>query len=97
METTKKKNKIMPACDPNLVVPCFGERMPIKGFNSPIRSYHSKERGYAVDYVSNNFLQERYFKLIADCGINLIDHFEEDYNKYPEDTIQALKWCEKYV
>lgn len=91
----EKKNKIMEVC-PHCVVPGSDGVMPIKAFNSPIRSYHSSERGYDVEFTSNNFLQERYFKLIADCGINLIDHFEEDYSKYPEDTIQALKWCEKY-
>lgn len=91
----KKEKKILSVC-PECIVPGSDGKMPIIGFNSPIRAWHSSERGYEGDFWSNDFIQERYCQLISECGINLITHFENDYGKYPEDFHKVLTWAEKY-
>ena len=95
MIKTEQKRKFQVGC-PNCIVPGSDGVMPIVAFNGPIRSYHSSERGYSMDFNSNNFLQERYFRLISECGINLVTHFENDYSRYPVDMTRALEWAEKY-
>lgn len=95
MNKTEQKRKVQTGC-PNCIVPGSDGVMPIVAFNGPIRSYHSSERGWDIDFTSHNFLQERYFQLIAECGINVVTHFEDDYSRYPQDMIQALEWAEKY-
>lgn len=91
----KEQRKVMAAC-PECKVPGSDGRMPIVGFNAPIRSYRSEERGLSAEFVSNDFIQERYMQMIKDCGINLITHFENDYTKYPEDFHKVMQWADKY-
>lgn len=89
------EEQIQQGC-PNCLVPGTDGIMPIVAFNGPIRPYHSSEIGATYDYTTPDYLHERYFKLIADCGINLVTHFEHDYSKYPEDMIKVLEWAEQY-
>lgn len=91
----KTEKKVINVC-PECKVPGSDGKMPIVGFNSPIRSWHSSERGFQQDFTSNDFIQERYCQLISECGINLITHFENDYADYPEDFHKILAWAEKY-
>ena len=95
MSITEQKRKVQTGC-PKCIVPGSDGVMPIVAFNGPIRPYHSSERGATIDFISADFLQERYFRLIAECGINLVTHFENDYSRYPADMIRALEWAEKY-
>ena len=46
---SEKEKKILSAC-PDCQVPGSDGKMPIIGFNSPIRSWHSSERGYEGDF-----------------------------------------------
>lgn len=92
------ESKVMKAC-PNCMVPGSDGRMPIVGFNAPIRAWHSSERafwGFTGDFWSTDFVQERICKLIAESGVNLITHFENDYVTHPKDFHKILKWAEKY-
>lgn len=85
----------MSAC-PECLIPGSDGRMPIVGFNSPIRPYKSEERGLKIDFTSHDFIQERYMRIIRECGINLITHFENDYTKYPEDFHKVMQWADTY-
>ena len=66
--------------------------MPIGGYYGPIASYEDKELGY----ISEDFLQDKYFELIAECGLNIIVSTDSDYDSEPEDVHKTLKLCEKH-
>lgn len=69
-----------------------GDVMPVGGFYGPIGSYTDKDTGETTE----NFLQDKYFQMIADAGVNLITCTDCNYDTEPEDMIKTLELCEKY-
>lgn len=41
-------------------------------------------------------ISDEYFKVIADCGINVITHCHTDFERYPEELFQSLELASKY-
>lgn len=70
----------------------LGDVMPIGGYYGPIASYRDEEFGY----VSEDFLQNKYFQMIADCGLNIIVSADSDYAKNSQEVENTLELCEKY-
>lgn len=69
-----------------------GNVMPIGAYYGPIASYTSEEYGY----TSKDFLKEKYFQMIAECGINLITTVDCDYEDSPQNLIRTMELCDKY-
>ena len=69
-----------------------GDVMPIGGYYGPIASYTDEAQGY----TSENFLQDKYFQMIADCGVNLIVSAACSYDAAPEDFIKTMELCNTY-
>ena len=65
--------------------------MPIGGFYGPMPSSKSINGIAMPDYIT-----DEYFKMIADCGVNLITYSLTNYNKTPEYAIKMLELGEKY-
>lgn len=65
--------------------------MPIGGFYGPMPSTSSVNGIAMPDYVT-----EEYFKMIADCGVNLITYSLTNYSDAPEYAVKMLEFGEKY-
>ncbi len=67
--------------------------MPISGFWGP------KKIESEADGVETNFIQDKYYQMIADLGINLINYIENDSNTNSDTLAQNLRnlsLAEKY-
>lgn len=64
------------------------EVMPIAGYFGP---YQMNDGTYTYDYVSTNI-----YKMIADSGINLINHSTNDYIGNSNVVLKQLRLAEKY-
>lgn len=67
--------------------------MPIGAYYGPIDTY-TKDRWDG--FTTTNFLHDKYFKIIADCGINIITTVDCDYADEPENFIKTMELCEKH-
>lgn len=65
--------------------------MPLQGFYGPYAAYRSADGNVLPDYFD-----EKYFKLIAEAGINVINYSDASYTNVPEQIEKALDLCEKY-
>lgn len=79
-------------------IPFIGGKdvMPITGFWGP-HPHHWKEeelKGKEDPYAET--INDEYFKMIADCGINKLNHCHTDYSKYPEEMKKSLELASKY-
>lgn len=70
-----------------------GDVMPVGAYYGPIISYTTKEWG---GYTTENFLQDKYFQMITDCGLNVITTVDCDYADDPENFLKTMDLCEKY-
>lgn len=70
-----------------------GDVMPIGGYYGPIATY-TKDRWDG--FTTENFLQDKYFQIIADSGLNLITTVDCDYTDDPENFLKTMELCEKY-
>lgn len=70
--------------------PCFehlsSSTMPIGGWWGP----HVASEGFC------NTLQEKYFRLLHECGVNVITVSPDTWDTSPEAVSTALDYCEKY-
>lgn len=72
--------------------------MPIEAYWGPHphhwmeddEDYKGKEDPYA------EMINDEYFKMIKECGINIIEHSNTDYTKYPEEFRKSLELASKY-
>lgn len=69
-----------------------GEVMSIGGYYGPIASYRSK----TYLFTTPNYLQDKYFQMLKDCGINLLTTVDCDYTEEPENFIKTMELCEKF-
>lgn len=69
-----------------------GDAMPIGAYYGPIASYTNEKWGY----TSKDFLEDKYFQMIAECGVNLITTVDCDYENEPQNLIKTMELCEKY-
>lgn len=69
-----------------------GDVMPIAGYYGPIASYRDK----ACLYTTLNYLEDKYFQMLVDCGLNLINTVDCDYTEEPENFIKTMDLCEKF-
>lgn len=65
--------------------------MPIMGFLGPEVTWHTPEQ-----YPFPDRIQDYYYKMIAECGINVINYTNMDYAEVPELVKKAMDYCEKY-
>ena len=65
--------------------------MPIAGYWGPYLVKNGEDGQSPPDYNS-----EEYWKIIADCGINLMSYSDISYSKYPQAVIKSLEYGEKY-
>lgn len=65
--------------------------MPIGGFYGPYSSTYSYNGVNLPDYISDEI-----FSLIADCGLNMINQTNTEYDSDPKGVIELLKLGEKY-
>lgn len=65
--------------------------MPIGAFYGPYVNYVSENGN-----VLPNYLDEKYFQMIAEAGINVIDYADLSYSAYPDLVMHSLDMCEKY-
>ena len=70
-----------------------GDVMPIGGYYGPICSYTTDKWG---GYTTENFLQDKYFQMIAECGLNVITTVDCNYADDPESFLKTMDLCEKY-
>ena len=70
-----------------------GDVMPIGGYYGPIASYTSEEYD---GYMSKEFLEDKYFQMIRDCGVNLITTVDCDYEESPENLIKTMELCDRH-
>lgn len=65
--------------------------MPLQGFYGPYPSW--------VSYNGNtlpNYFDEKYFQMIAEAGINVINYSDANYVYVPTMIEQSMDYCEKY-
>lgn len=65
--------------------------MPLQAFYGPYPSY--------VSYNGNtlpNYFEEKYFQMIAEAGINVINYADANYAYIPEMVERSMDYCEKY-
>ena len=65
--------------------------MPIGGYYGPYSPFYSYNGVNMPDYQSDEL-----FKKLIDCGINMINFTETDYNAAPAKTMELLDLGEKY-
>ncbi len=75
-----------------------GKVMPIGSWIAPSTWNGSKDGVYYSDYgMETNFLQEKYFDMIEELGINLLTQCEKDYNSLSKnDVLKCLSLAEQY-
>lgn len=66
--------------------------MPIIGFYGPHMPEYSSSNGWEIP----NYLDESYFQMLQECGINLINYFNNDYAANPKAVQKTLELGEKY-
>lgn len=69
--------------------------MPIGGYYGPVASY-TTDRYKGVTFTSEDFLQDKYFEMITECGLNLITTIDCDYADDPENFLKTMDLCEKH-
>ena len=90
MKNKKSDNKkIIESCK-DIILPGSNGVMPIAGYYGPHRPF--TRRGY----TSPDYMEEKYFQMIADAGINLINYIEYTYQENPQVYHEALEMAEKY-
>ena len=65
--------------------------MPITGYIGPYEQAYSADGDVFPDYIT-----DEYYKMISDCGINLITYSFTDYSSSPEAVKKNLELGEKY-
>lgn len=65
--------------------------MPIAGYYGPYTASYSEDGQTPPDYIT-----EEYWKMIADCGINLMSYSPLDYAYHSEEVMKNLEYGEKY-
>ncbi|MDD6478812.1 MAG: hypothetical protein PUF48_03230 [Oscillospiraceae bacterium] len=81
--------KIIKSCE-NIKLPGSDGVMPIAGFYGPHRPFIRE------GYTTLDYMDEKYFKMIKDCGINLVSYIEYDYANNPRIFHEFLSFAEKY-
>lgn len=65
--------------------------MPIGGYYGPYVTNYSADAQTPPDYITDEI-----WKMIADCGVNLMTYSIADYASTPQAVIENLKYGEKY-
>lgn len=66
--------------------------MPISGYYGPHARQYESPRGW----IAPDYIDDKYFEMIKESGINLISYVEIDYNQNPAAVLKALQLAQNH-